>query len=141
MAESRTVPSAESVDAFIRKVADEGRRADALCLREMMERVSGEPAVLWGSSIVGFGAYRYRYASGRTGSMARIGFSPRAKEIVVYLMDGFPEHQDLLERLGRHRTGKACLYIRRLSDIDRDVLEELVSASLLHMRERYPDGA
>jgi hypothetical protein len=108
-------------------------------LRALLERVSGEPAAMWGPAIVGCGAYRYRYESGREGTMARIGFSPRAKESVLYVMDGFSRYADLRARLGRHRTGKACLYVKRLADVDPAVLEELLSRSWQHSRDRWPE--
>ncbi|WP_149538574.1 DUF1801 domain-containing protein [Siccirubricoccus phaeus] len=135
---ARTQPNVQSVDAFLAGLADAARRADAIALREIMERVSGEPAVMWGGSLVGFGAYRYSYESGREGSMARVSFSPRAKELVLYGMGGFPEYENRLQKLGKHRTGKACLYIGRLADVDGAVLEELLSETLRYLRERYP---
>ena len=139
-ADNKTKPTDLSVDAFLAGIEDDGRRADALALRALLERVSGEPAVMWGPSIVGCGAYHYRYESGREGTMARIGFSPRAKEFVLYVMDGFSRYEDLRTRLGKHRTGKACLYVKRLADLDLAVLEELLSQSLQHSRERYPEN-
>jgi hypothetical protein len=94
----------------------------------MMERVSGEPAAMWGPSIVGFGAYHYKYESGREGDMCRIGFSPRAGEFALY--GGFLRSPELLARLGRHKTGKGCLYLKRLADVDETVLEEMAQAAL-----------
>ena len=141
MAENKTQPTTAAVDGYLAAIEDGERRSDAEALRAAMERLSGQPAVMWGPSIVGFGEYRYCYDSGREGRMARIGFSARAKELAVYIVDGFEKRADLLAKLGRHRTGKSCLYIRRLSEIDRDVLDELLAKSLERMRERYPDGA
>ena len=141
MAELKTKPTGAGVDAFIDAVPDPQRREDARKLRDMMERLSGEPAAMWGPSIIGFGRYRYKYDSGHEGEMARSGFSPRARELVVYIAGGFPRHQALMDRLGKHRTGKSCLYIRRLSDVDESVLEALVAESLAYMREKYPEGA
>ncbi len=141
MAENKTQPTRQSVAAFLDAVPDDVRRADAHKLVTLMERLSGHPPVMWGPSIVGFGEYRYRYESGREGRMARIGFSPRAKELVIYLVDGLDEHGEMIARLGRHRAGKSCLYIRRLSDVDQAVLEELIASSLRSMRDRYPEGA
>ena len=138
MPENKTQPTTASVDAFIAAAEPPERRADAKIIRTMMERLSGEPATMWGPSIIGFGRYHYRYDSGREGDMARIGFSPRRAELVLYLSDGFPDHAALMARLGKHRTGKSCLYIKRLSDIDLGVLEELVVASIAAMDERYP---
>jgi len=137
MAELKTRPTGVSVDAFLGGVADPGRRADAHKARALMERLSGEPAAMWGPSIVGFGSYRYKYDSGHEGEMARIGFSPRGRELVFYL---FPRPQALMDRLGKYRTGKACLYVKRLADVDEAVLEELIAGALAHMAEKYPDG-
>ncbi|HYI64531.1 MAG TPA: DUF1801 domain-containing protein [Allosphingosinicella sp.] len=141
MAELKTKPTGVGVDAFLDNVADPQRREDAHKVRSMMERLSGEPAAMWGPSIVGFGSYHYRYDSGHEGDMARIGFSPRARELVLYLLADLPHHQALLDRLGKHKTGKCCLYIKRLSDVDEAVLEEIVVETLAYMREKYPDGA
>ena len=141
MAEIKTKPTGVAVDEFLDRVPDPQRREDGRRVREMMERLSGYPAAMWGPSIVGFGAYHYKYDSGHEGDMARIGFSPRAKEQVLYLLDDFPRQRELLDRLGKHRTGKCCLYIKRLSDVDEAVLEELVVEALGYMREKYPEGA
>jgi len=141
MAELKTKPTSVSADAFLDAVADPQRREDAQKLRAMMERLSGERAVLWGPSIVGFGVYHYKYDSGHQGEMARIGFSPRARELVLYLAGGFPGHQALMDRLGKYRTGTSCLYIKRLADVDMEVLEALAVESLAYMRKKYPDVA
>ena len=139
--EAKTKPTGISVDAFLDAVPDPQRREDAGKVRAMMERISGYPAAMWGPSIVGFGRYHYRYDSGHEGESARIGFSPRAKELVLYLIGGFPRHQALMDRLGKYRTGKSCLYVKRLSDIDESVLEALIAEGLDYMRGKYPDGA
>ena len=128
MAENKTKATAASVDDFLDAVPDPQRRADARTLRAMMERVSGEPAAMWGPSIVGFGTYHYKYESGREGDMCRIGFSPRASEFALY--GGFLRSPELLARLGRHKTGKGCLYVKRLADVDAAVLEEMAAAAL-----------
>ena len=141
MYELKTKPTEVTVDDFLEAVPDPQRREDGRKVRAMMERLSGEPAKMWGPSIVGFGRYHYRYDSGHEGDMARTGFSPRAKELVLYLTDGFPRHQALMGRLGKYRTGKSCLYIKRLSDVDESVLEALIAESLDYMREKYPEGA
>lgn len=138
MAENKTRPTGAAVAAFLDAVPDPKRRADAKELCATMERLSGDPPVLWGPSIVGFGAYHYRYESGREGDMARIGFSPRARELVLYLIGGFPRHRELMDRLGKHKTGKACLYIKSLDDLDRGVLEALIVEALDFMRTAYP---
>jgi hypothetical protein len=138
MAENKTKPTEADVGAFLDAVPDPKRRADGKELCATMERLSGEPPVLWGPSIIGFGTCHYRYESGREGDMARIGFSPRARELVLYLLGGFPRHQELMDRLGKYKTGKSCLYIKSLDDVDRGVLEQLIVEALDHMRTTYP---
>jgi hypothetical protein len=125
MAETKTKPTAVSVDAFLDGVAQPVRRADGKALRAMMERLTGEPALMWGASIVGFGRYHYRYASGREGDTCRVGFSPRSANLVLYV-GGFPEYEALLAQLGKHKRSKACLYLGKLADVDLTVLEEIV---------------
>ena len=140
MAENKTKATAESVSAFIDAVPDAKRREDAKALCALMQRATGEPPKMWGSSIVGFGRYQYRYESGREGEAAVAGFSPRARELVVYLAADAPDKEALLARLGRHKTGKCCLYIRSLADVDANVLEQLVVGSAAAVRERWPTG-
>lgn len=139
MSENKTRPSSRSAEDYLDSVSDPVRREDARALCEMMKRVTGEEPVLWGGSMVGFGKYRYRYESGREGEWLATGFAPRAKELVVYLIADAPNRQDLLARLGKHRTGKSCLYIKRLPDVNLDVLEALIRKSLGALRDRYPD--
>ena len=139
MAENKTKQTEVDVGAFIDAVPDPKRREDAREVRAMMERLSGHPAAMWGPTIIGFGRYAYRYESGHGGEMARIGFSPRAKELVFYLIGGVSMRQDLLERLGKHRTGKCCLYIKSLDLVDRNVLEQLVAEEVAYMQEKYPE--
>jgi len=125
------VPTTADVDGFIDSVANENRRSDARALCELMTSVTGEPAVMWGSSIVGFGSYHYRYESGRTGDAPVAAFSPRKTNLVVYLVSGFEErYHKLLERLGPHTTGKTCLYLKRLADVNPNVLRQLVERSV-----------
>ncbi len=128
MAETKTRATGVDVGDFIAAVEKPVRRADALVLREMMERVTGEPATMWGPTIIGFGAYHYRYDSGHEGDSCRVGFSPRAANLVLYV-GGFPEYGGLLERLGKHKRSKACLYLNKLADVDLAVLEEIVRRS------------
>ena len=132
MAELKTRPTDADVGAFLDSVADERRRADAKVVCRLLQEVSGQEPVLWGTSIVGFGSVRLRYASGRELDWPVIGFSPRKAATTVYLMEGFEERADLLARLGPHSTGKSCLYLKRLSDVDLDVLRELVAESVRH---------
>jgi hypothetical protein len=129
MAELKTQPTDASVEAFLAAVADPARRDDCRTLLELMTRATGEPARMWGASMVGFGAYHYRYASGRQGNWFLAGFSPRRNDLTVYVMAGFERYQELMDRLGKHETGKSCLYLKRLCDVDLAVLEELVAAS------------
>ena len=140
MAENKTVPTDGDVAAFIASIEDSGKREDAQQIAAIMQRLSGHPPRLWGPSIVGFGSYHYRYTSGREGDYLRVGFSPRKAATTLYLMDGFPHHDEIMSRLGSFTTGKSCLYIKRLSDVDVTVLEELIRASLEHMAELYPAG-
>ena len=125
MAENKTKPTDVSVGSFLDEVAHPVRRADGKTLRAMMERITGEPAVMWGPTIVGFGSYHYRYASGHEGDAARVGFSPRSANLVLYV-GGFPEYGALLGKLGKHKRSMACLYLNKLTDVDLDVLEEII---------------
>ena len=138
MADNKTKPTLLSPREFVNAVENPVRRADAVTALAMIERLSGEPAAMWGPSIVGCGSYHYKYASGREGDMCRIGFSPRKAELVLYVQDGFPNHAELLARLGKYRTGVSCLYIKKLADVDMAVLEELITASLAYMGTIYP---
>lgn len=126
MAEPKTTKNDASVAAFLAGVQDPRRRADAEAVCELMTEVTGESPVMWGSSIVGFGSYRYRYATGRQGDWPAVAFSPRKQSLTIYVSQGFDAYQDLLGRLGPHSTGRSCLYIKRLSDVDTDVLRRLV---------------
>lgn len=139
MAENKTKQTEADVGAFLDAVPDPKRRADGREVCALMERLSGYPPKMWGPTIVGFGTCHYRYESGREGDMPRIGFSPRGRELVLYLSGDYSRHQPLMDRLGRHRTGKSCLYIKSLDDVDRGVLEQLVVEALDHTREEYPE--
>ena len=135
---AKTTPTTVEVQRFLDAVEHPTRRADGLTLYEMMDRVSGLEARMWGPTIVGFGSYNYTYESGRSGTSLRVGFSPRKAKLVVYIMPGFDTYDELLQRLGKHKTGSSCLYINKLADVDMAVLEELVRRSLDAMAERYP---
>ena len=141
MAENKTQAHGGDVAAFIETVADEKQRADAHAIAAMMARLSGEPPKMWGPSIIGFGQYHYKYDSGREGDSLRIGFSPRKGQTVLYMMDGYDGRTDQLARLGKHKIGKSCLYIKRLSDVDMAVLEEMAAGSLDYMAKQYPASA
>ncbi|MEU5527690.1 DUF1801 domain-containing protein [Micromonospora chersina] len=126
-----TVPTDASVDDFLAAVPDDRRRADAARLCALLREVTGEPPVMWGPSIVGFGSYRYTYGSGRTGDWPLVGFSPRKQQLVVYLVGGYEErYPSVLARLGPHKTGKGCLYLKRLDDVDESALRELVDRTV-----------
>jgi hypothetical protein len=133
----KTVKTVASVDAFLASVP-EPMRADAQTLARWLAEWTGQPATMWGSAIVGFGAVRYVYESGRSGDWMAIGFSPRAKNLSIYFLDGFESRGALLEKLGRHSTAKACLSVAKLSDIDATVLEAMVRASYAAVIARYP---
>jgi Domain of unknown function (DU1801) len=136
MAGNKTKPTKLSVAAFINRLKDGTKRADAHALVKLMQRATGEKPRMWGPSIVGFGSYHYRYDSGREGDMPLAGFSPRKAAIVLYLMTGFSGCKVLLAKLGKHSTGKVCLYVKKLADVDQKVLEELVVKSVGAMRAR-----
>lgn len=136
----KTKPTKASVADFIDAVADPKKREDARAVAALMAEITGAPAQMWGASIVGFGRYRYRYASGRKGEFFETGFSPRKQALTLYIMPGFSKYGELLEKLGRHRSGKSCLYIKRLADIDLEVLRELVTRSVQAIREKHPGG-
>ncbi len=133
---NKTARNDASVDDFIAGL-DEGRREDCAAIREMMTAATGDDGAMWGDSIVGFGEYHYVYDSGREGDWFAVGFSPRKQNLTLYLMDGAEKETELLADLGKHTTGKACLYIKRLSDIDTDVLQALIERSVAGIRERY----
>ena len=136
MAENKTKPTKASVAEFINALKDESKRADAKALVKLMQRATGEKPKMWGPSIVGFGSYHYTYDSGREGDMPLAGFSPRKAAIVLYIMTGFSGCRVLLAKLGKHTTGKVCLYVKKLADVDQKVLEELVAKSVAAMRAR-----
>lgn len=127
MAEAVTRPGAASVDAFLAAVPDQGRRADGQALAALMARATGEPPVMWGASIVGFGRLHYRYASGREGETMRVGFAPRARDLVIYGCAGALDRAGGAAALGKLRQGKGCIYIQRLADVDAGVLEAVVA--------------
>jgi hypothetical protein len=130
MAELKTKQTNESVKDFLNKVADEERRADCFAIAKLMEEVTGEKPKMWGPSIVGFGSYHYKYASGREGDWPITGFSPRKKDLTLYIMMGFDKHRDLMEKLGKHSSSKSCLYVKRLADIHVPTLKKLIKTSI-----------
>lgn len=137
MAENKTKPTAASVEGYIASRANEQQRIDCRELMALFERVTGHAPRMWGPSIVGYGSYRYTYESGRTGEAPVAGFAIRGRELVVYLMVEDEEQRSLLDRLGKHKMGKSCLYFKQLGDLDREVFEGLVVGSIEQVRRRY----
>jgi hypothetical protein len=138
MAGTKTMPTEVSVAAFIAGVEPEERRVDALALDALFRRVTGWAPVMWGPSMVGYGSYAYLYESGHGGTALATGFSPRKAELSIYVMPGYQDYGAILTRLGKHRMGKSCLYVRRLSEIDAGVLEELIRAGLNDLGRLWP---
>lgn len=134
MAETKTKPTNESVKDFLNKISDEERRADCFQVAKIMEEVTGEKPKMWGPSIVGFGSYHYKYDSGREGDWLVTGFSPRKKDLTLYLMTGLAKHSELMEKLGKHSHAKSCLYIKRLSDIHIPTLKKLIKVSVKDLK-------
>jgi len=134
MAENKTKPTEVSVAAFIEAIADEAKRADAKALAKLMQSVTGEKPKMWGPSIIGFGSQHYKYDSGREGDMPIAGFSPRKAATVLYIGTEFTDAEALLAKLGKHTTGKGCLYIKKLADVDQTVLAELIVKSVAAKR-------
>jgi hypothetical protein len=134
---AKTVETTASVSDFINQVLDERKRADCYKLIELMQAETGSQPKMWGPSIIGFGSYHYKYESGHEGDMPVIGFSPRAAALTLYLQQEFPGRQEALERLGKHTTSKACVYIKKLADVDMAVLRELVQASVVETNRIY----
>lgn len=138
MAENKTIATTEPVSAYLAGIADPQRRADCEQLQQMMQDITGCPAVMWGPAIVGFDQYHYRYDSGREGDMCVVGFSSRKTDISIYLVAASDKQQQLLTQLGKHKMGKSCLSVRRLSDIQLPVLQQLIEDSVATTRLRYP---
>jgi len=139
MAELKTKRNTGNVEAFLGSVANQKRRQESFTVLELMKKVTGKKPEMWGDSIVGFGSYHYKYASGRESDWFLVGFSPRAQNLTLYIMAGFDTYETLLGKLGKHTTGKSCLYIKNLEDVDMDVLKELVRRSAEHMEKAYAD--
>jgi hypothetical protein len=137
MAELKTTRNDGDVDEFLNSVEDETRRRDSLVMRDLMSEITGEKPEMWGSSIVGFGTYAYRARSGGGDrEWFKTGFSPRKQSLTLYIMDGFSDYDELLSELGPHSTGKACLYVRDLTKVDRDILTRLIHESVAHVETR-----
>jgi hypothetical protein len=137
VAENKTKPTQASVSEFINSIDDPQKRADVRKVAAMMRRATGKRATMWGPSIVGYGTYHYKYASGREGDFMIAGYYPRKQALVVYILAGFGRFESLMKKLGKYKTGKSCLYIKRLSDVDEKVLERLITNSVKYMRKNY----
>ena len=135
LAENKTQPTGQSVREFLDAISDEKKRRDSYTILELMRHVTGLEPQMWGGSLVGFGSYHYKYASGREGDFFLTGFSPRKEALSLYIMSGFEQYDGLLERLGKFKTGKACLYVKKVEDIHLGALEELVRRSVENVRE------
>ncbi len=140
MAEQKTKPTERSVGEFLDDVADANMREDCFNLVKIMKKITGYAPVMWGPSIVGFGSYHYRYESGREGDCCLIGFSPGKQNLSLYVMAGFSGQEELLKKIGKHKAGKGCLYIKALKDVDITVLESLIRTSLDFMKKKSPPG-
>lgn len=136
MSENKTRATTASVRTFLDTVENETRRSDSYVLLALMEKITGHPPVLWGTSLVGYGSYHYQYDSGREGDMLMAGFSPRKQNLALY-NTGFKRYPKLMEQLGKYKTGKSCLYITKLADVDLDVLAELIKTAFDHMNKKY----
>ena len=131
----KTKPTDDSVADFLNRIPDAERREDCFTIAKLMEEITGHKPKMWGPSIVGFGSYHYKYDSGREGDWMVTGFSPRKKDLTLYIMMGFEKHQDLMKQLGKHSTGKSCLYIKRLSDIHLPTLKKLIKTSVKELQD------
>jgi len=135
MATLKTQKNDASVENFLNSVSDEKKREDSFAILKLMQEVTGEEPAMWGTSIVGFGSYHYKYTSGREGDWFLTGFSPRKNNLTLYIMAGFENYDTLMADLGKHKTGKSCLYINQLEDVDIPTLRELIQQSVIHMAE------
>jgi hypothetical protein len=138
MAENKTKQNEQSVEGFLNGIPDEKKREDSFAILELMKQVTGMEPKMWGDAIIGFGSYHYKYASGREGDYMLTGFSPRQQNLTLYIMAGFDQYDALLGKLGKFKTGKSCLYVKKIEDVDTEVLSELVKQSVQHMVETNP---
>ena len=136
-ANNKTTENNDSVAAFVKKITDADRRKDCQAIIDIMEKQSGFPAKMWGSAIIGFGTYHYKYESGREGDAPLVGFSPRKTEFALYLSSEFDKRDELLKQFGKHNTAKACVYVKKLEDVNVDVLKKMISNSIKHTRAKY----
>ena len=135
MAELKTKLNDASVTDFLNGVEDDQKRRDSFYLLELMQKITGETPKMWGGSIVGFGSYHFKYASGREGDWFLTGFSPRKQSMTLYIMSGFDQYDDLMSKLGKHKTGVSCLYVKKIEDVDEGVLKSLIKTSVEFLRK------
>jgi hypothetical protein len=140
MAENKTKATEASVESYLSAIEDDSRRKDCEALAKLMTQATQEQPKMWGTSIVGFGSYHYKYESGREGDSCVTGFSSRKGDISIYLLASFPRREELLAKLGKHKMGKGCLYVRKLGDVDQKVLEQLIADSVTERKRRYTAG-
>jgi len=136
MSEAKTKPTTQTALEFLAAQTDQQRHADCISLIGWMQKATGCKPVMWGSSIIGFGKYKYRYESGRVGEWPVIGFSPRKTDLVLYIIPGFEKYEDVLKKFGKHKTGKSCLYLKRLADVDKKILKDIIETSVKAMTSK-----
>jgi len=136
MAELKTKPNKLSVEKFLKNIPDKKKQEDAFIIMDLMKKITKEEPVMWGPSIVGYGNYHYKYESGREGDWFLTGFSPRKQNLTLYLMSGFKKYDELMKKLGKHKTGGSCLYIKKLEDVDMKILKELITQSVKWMKNK-----
>jgi len=137
MSQLKTQQNDQSVNDFLDSIENENRKADSKEVLKIMKEITGKPPKMWGNSMVGFDSYHYKYASGREGDWFITGFSPRKQALTLYIMAGFKRYDELMDKLGKYKTGKSCLYVKKLDDIDRNALKKLIEESVSYMREKY----
>jgi hypothetical protein len=140
MAKNKTTETTTSVDDFINNIVDETKRKDSAALIQFLQQHTGFEPKMWGTSIIGFGSYHYKYDSGREGNSSLVGFSPRATALTLYLSGNFESREQLLEKLGKHKTEKGCIYIKKLADVDLEVLRHMVENHIKYIQTMYPNG-
>lgn len=136
---NKTTENNASVFDFLNTIENQKKKEDSKRILDLMQEISGEQPKMWGGSIVGFGSYHYKYESGREGDFMRVGFSPRKANLTLYIMPGFERYPHLMAKLGKFKTGKSCLYIKKLEDVDEKILINLIKSSLQYMKEKYPN--
>ncbi len=137
MSKNKTVKNDGSVEGFIHNVENDQRRNDTLNMLKVMQEITGSTPKMWGNAVVGFDTYHYKYESGREGDFFITGFSPRKQALTIYIIAGFERFDELMQKLGKYKTGKSCLYVKKLSDVDMEILRELIAESVNYMRAKY----